>query len=74
MNRFVTKFFDKMKNIKKINFLIFIEFFLLFMLCFIHAISFSHYGKFHPINGTFQNFNPVRRLLSGQVPYRDFGD
>ena len=74
MNRFVTKFFDKMKNIRKINFLISIEIFLLFMLCFIHAISSNHYANFFPINGTFQNFNPVRRLLSGQVPYRDFSD
>lgn len=26
------------------------------------------------MNGTFQNFNPVRRLLDGQVPYKDFQD
>ena len=29
---------------------------------------------FNPINGTFQNFNPIRRLLSGQIPMRDFQD
>lgn len=23
-------------------------------------------------NGDFQNYNPVRRMLAGQVPYRDF--
>ena len=23
-------------------------------------------------NGDFQNYNPVRHLLAGQVPYRDF--
>lgn len=30
--------------------------------------------NFSPINGTFQNFNPVHRFLSGQVPYEDFTD
>ena len=29
---------------------------------------------FNPINGTYQNFNPIRRLLSGQIPMRDFQD
>lgn len=29
---------------------------------------------FIPINGTFQNYNPVRRLLSGQIPMQDFQD
>lgn len=29
---------------------------------------------FSAINGTFQNYNPIRRLLSGQVPMRDFQD
>ena len=24
------------------------------------------------MNGDFQNYNPVRHLLAGQVPYRDF--
>ena len=32
------------------------------------------YAEFFPINGTFQNYNPVRRLLVGQIPYRDFQD
>lgn len=34
----------------------------------------GHYANFYPINGTFQNYNPVRRLLDGQIPYRDFND
>ena len=34
----------------------------------------GEYAKFNPINGTFQNYNPVRRLLDGQVPYKDFQD
>ncbi len=43
-------------------------------ICFVHSIGAGHYMDFFPINGTFQNFNPVRRFLAGQVPYRDFGD
>lgn len=27
---------------------------------------------FAPLNGSFQTFNPIRRLLSGEVPGRDF--
>lgn len=48
------------------------------IICFfailIHAKSAGHYVDFSPINGTFQNFNPVRRLLAGQIPYKDFQD
>lgn len=29
-------------------------------------------SDFNPINGDFQNYNPVRRLLAGQVPFKDF--
>ena len=60
----------KVKN-KRI-FLLQILFMLL--LCYIHALTAGHTCDFSPINGTFQNFNPVRRLLSGQIPYRDFSD
>ena len=44
------------------------------LICIIHALSAGHYANFYPINGTFQNYNPVRRLLSGQIPYKDFQD
>lgn len=44
------------------------------LLLFLHALNAGHYCQFYPINGTFQNFNPIRRLLSGQIPYRDFQD
>lgn len=47
---------------------------LLIVICVIHSISAGHYANYYPINGTFQNFNPVRRFLSGQIPYRDFQD
>lgn len=67
----------KQKNSARINheLLIFlIEFALIMLLCVIHSMSAGHYVDFFPINGTFQNYNPVRRLLSGQIPYRDFQD
>ncbi len=53
---------------------LFIEIVLMFAICVVHAYEAGQYADFFPINGTFQNFNPVRRLLHGQVPYRDFVD
>lgn len=47
---------------------------LLAVICYLHALSEGHYADFYPINGTFQNYNPVRRFLDGQIPYRDFSD
>lgn len=47
---------------------------LLLIVCIFSSIPAGHYVDFEPINGTFQNFNPVRRLLSGQVPYKEFID
>ena len=44
------------------------------LLCYVHSLSAGNYADFFPINGTFQNYNPVRRLLAGQIPYRDFYD
>ena len=41
-------------------------------LILIHAIRSAYTVDFSAINGTFQNFNVVRRLLSGEIPYRDF--
>lgn len=34
----------------------------------------GRYADFVPYNGTFQNYNPVRRFLGGQIPYQDFQD
>ena len=50
------------------------EIIILISICLLHSLSSAHYVDFYPINGTFQNFNPVRRLLDGQVPYKDFQD
>lgn len=41
-------------------------------LILIHAIRSAYAVDFSAINGTFQNYNVVRRLLSGEIPYRDF--
>ncbi len=43
-------------------------------ICLFHSLGAGHYVDFSPMNGTFQNFNPVRRMLDGQIPYRDFQD
>ena len=51
-----------------------VELFLVLAACTLHAARAGHYADFYPINGTFQNFNPVRGLLNGQVPCRDFQD
>lgn len=48
---------------------------MIFLIIFIHSVSSSHYINFIPINGTFQNYNPIRRLIiAGEVPYKDFVD
>lgn len=65
------------KNLGKLfakDWMLFLEAAFLLMICLIHAVSAGHYANFYPIDGTFQNYNPVRRLLNGQVPYRDFQD
>lgn len=64
----------KLNIINKGNCLFIIELGLLILICVLHSVSAGHYADFFPINGTFQNYNPVRRLLSGQVPYKDFQD
>lgn len=58
----------------KNNYWFLIQFAVIIIICFLHALHTSHYADFIPINGTFQNFNPVRRFLNGQIPYRDFQD
>ena len=63
-----------LKKIKKESLIFILEVLLMLAICFLHSLSAGHYVDFWPINGTFQNFNPVRRFLSGQIPYRDFQD
>lgn len=63
-----------LKKIKKESLIFILEILLMLAICLLHSLSTGHYVDFWPMNGTFQNFNPVRRLLSGQIPYRDFQD
>ena len=71
------KYFYQLLNNKKtlINTFAF-EAYTIFILCIIiiSALNTSNTIDFYPINGTFQNYNPIRRLLSGQVPFMDFYD
>lgn len=65
---------SKFKKLLIENGLLIFEIVMLASICILYAISISHYADFYPINGTFQNYNPVRRMLDGQIPYRDFCD
>lgn len=38
----------------------------------VHGLDASFDSSYEIMNGDFQNYNPVRHLLAGQVPYRDF--
>ena len=62
------------KKMNRSTLLFVIEIIFVVLICLLHALEAGHYVNFSPINGTFQNYNPVRRLLSGQIPYRDFQD
>lgn len=46
----------------------------LLLICILFSLQSGHYANFFPINGTFQDFNPVRRMMAGQIPYKDFQD
>lgn len=37
-----------------------------------NAFNLSGYADFNPLNGDFQNYNPVRRIMEGQIPFVDF--
>lgn len=43
-----------------------------FILAAVWATIRTKYIDYNPINGDFQNYNPVRRLLNGQIPFKDF--
>ena len=61
-------------NVSLWNWLFIGESVVLFLMCVLHAAGAGHYANFKAFNGTFQNYNPVRRFLDGQIPYRDFQD
>lgn len=62
------------KKMNRATLLFVIEIIFVVLICLLHALEAGHYVNFFPTNGTFQNYNPVRRLLDGQIPYRDFQD
>ena len=66
--------FSKMAPFFRDNWIWIAEIVITVLLCLVHSLSAGHYADFIPINGTFQNYNPIRRLFDGQVPYRDFHD
>lgn len=70
----VMRSWSSLKHIKKSTWIFLVELLLMIVLCYTHSLSAGHYAEYYPINGTFQNFNPVRRLAHGQIPYRDFQD
>ncbi len=45
---------------------------LLILLAIIIGLKRIEISDFKPINGDFQNYNPIRRLLAGQIPFKDF--
>ena len=45
-------------------------FMMILTICVLRSVVYD--ADFIPTNGTFQNYNPVRRLLDGQTPYVDF--
>ncbi len=58
-------------------YIVMIQSIMLILICFLHSLSAGHYVDFFPINGTFQNYNPVRRFIfsgGGGIPYKDFVD
>lgn len=52
--------------------LVILSIFLVVSFCFLQAWQRIYTSDFFPINGDFQNYNPVRRFLSGQTPFKDF--
>jgi len=41
-------------------------------LCLISSLNRIRYSDFNPLDGDFQNYNGFRRVLDGQVPFREF--
>ena len=45
---------------------------ILVLMAVLNAVNTTVYADFTPWDGDFQNYNPIRRLYSGQIPYVDF--
>lgn len=70
----LSNFKEKIKSIRIVSWIAFVQIMIMVLICYVHALGAAHVSDFVPINGTFQNYNPVRRLFSGQVVFRDFED
>lgn len=66
--------FHRVVSFFRNNWIFIAEIVITVLLCLVHCLGEGHHANFFPINGTFQNYNPVRRLFDGQIPYRDFQD
>ncbi len=63
---------EKMKKLDKRKLEIVFIVGILFILAIIVGVNRIKLSNFNPINGDFQNYNPIRRFLNGQIPYKDF--
>lgn len=63
-----------LKTVSKEQWLVMANIIILFIMGILHSLETGHYVNFIPINGNFQDYNPIRRLLNGQIPYKDFSD
>ena len=61
------------KTIKK-NYIELLLLLIIIVLIVSSVLVINNSADFIAINGDFQNYNPVRRLLDKQIPYKDFSD
>lgn len=66
------QYFEESARYLKKNFFIILLLVLMFFMCYFYAKSEGMTADFNALNGDFQNYNPVRRLLDGQLPFKDF--
>lgn len=61
---------EKIINKKNIELILLIV--IVILLAVIVGINRIENSNFFPTNGDFQNYNPIRRFLDGQIPFKDF--
>lgn len=62
----------KNRSFRNSRIALFILLILMVLFAIVNGLYSSNISDFFYINGDNQNYNPVRRLLDGQVPYKDF--
>lgn len=60
------------KYITPDNIFNFVMIILVLGLCILAGLKRLYFADFFPINGDFQNYNGFRRLIDGQIPFKDF--